>query len=146
MEIMMVVAIMGLVMAMGMPSIISNGKKAGMRKAVSDLTEICKNAREHAILTGQRTSVTFSPADGKFNMDGGGGPYKLASAVLPDEVKFAMLDINVQDYLSSPWAKVFFNPNGTSDEMVVVLVSAGEYKKISLEFSTALTFVSDVDK
>jgi len=145
MEIMMVVAIMGLVMAMGMPSIMSNMKKEGMRKAVSDLTEICQHARENAILTGQRTSVTFYPGEGKFAMDGG-GHYDLTSSTLPDDVKLEMLDINVQDYLQSSWAKVFFNPNGTSDEMTVVLVSAGEYKKISLEFSTALTFVSDVDK
>ena len=57
MEIMMVVAIMGLVMAMGMPSIISNSKRQGMRKALFDLTKICQNAREQAILSGQRTSV-----------------------------------------------------------------------------------------
>ena len=38
-EIMVVVAIMGLIMAMGVPSILSALKKDGMRKAVSDLQD-----------------------------------------------------------------------------------------------------------
>jgi type II secretory pathway pseudopilin PulG len=147
MEIMMVVAIMGLVAAMGMPSIMSNMKKEGMRKAISDVEEICTNARRDAILSGKKTSITFHPAEKKFELDGAaGGAYELTSATLPDSVDFAMLDINVQDFVSSPWAKVFFYPNGTSDEMVMVLLSHDDRKKISLEFSTALTVLSEVNQ
>ena len=43
-------------------------------------------------------------------------------------------------------ARVCFFPNGTSDEMTVVLHSRDDWRKITLEFSTGLTFVSDVDK
>ena len=45
MEIMIVVAIIGLIMAMGLPSIIKVLQKEGMRKAVSDLTDVCAAAR-----------------------------------------------------------------------------------------------------
>jgi len=145
-EIMMVVAIMGLVAATGLPSIIANLKKEGMRKAVSDVETICRNARQNAILTGKRTSITFYPAEKKLQLDGGAGTYETSSATLPDNVEIAMLDINLEDYGASPWAKVFFNPNGTSDELTLVLLSGGEYKKISLEFSTSLTFVTDVNQ
>jgi len=79
---------------------------------------------------------------------GGGNPSsgRVTSSTLPAGVEFAMLDINLQDFGASKWARVFFYPDGTSDEMTVVLLSQGERRKITLEFSTGLTTVSDVDK
>lgn len=145
-EIMMVVAIMGLVVAMGMPSFVNALKKEGMRKAVDEITEVCRHAREQAILKGITTSVTFHPVDRTFQLDAAGLPNQVTGGTLPEGVDFAMLDINLEDFGASPWAKVFFHPNGTSDEMTIILHSRDEWKKITLEFSTALTVVSDVDK
>ena len=65
---------------------------------------------------------------------------------MPAGVEIAMLDINLQDYGGSEWARVFFYPDGTSDEMRLVLRSRGEQKKITLEFSTALATDSDLNK
>ncbi|MBW8863356.1 MAG: hypothetical protein JF609_00220, partial [Verrucomicrobia bacterium] len=57
-----------------------------------------------------------------------------------------MLDINQQDFGASEWAKVFFYPNGTSDELTIVLHDRTEWRKITLEFSTGVPRVSDVNK
>jgi len=150
-EIMIVVAIMGLIAAMGVPSILQTFHKEGMRKAVSDVLDVCAEARARAILQNQTTAVVFYPPERRFAVEGAAlgksvSAGRVTSATLPDGVEIAMLDINLQDYSGSPWARVFFYPNGTSDEMTLVLLSRGERVKISLEFSTALTRVSDVDK
>jgi hypothetical protein len=41
---------------------------------------------------------------------------------------------------------VRFFPNGTSDELTIVLHDRERWRKITLEFSTGLASVSDVDK
>jgi hypothetical protein len=52
-----------------------------------------------------------------------------------------MLDINLLEYKDSDEARVRFFPNGTSDEMTLVLQSGDDYRKITLEVTTALTSV-----
>jgi Tfp pilus assembly protein FimT len=155
-EIMVVVSIIGLVAAMGLPSIIMAMHKEGLRKAVSDLQDVCSAARSQAIFRNQKMAVVFHPAAKRFEVEGaaasGSGDStdkssgKVTGSTLPDSVDMAMLDINLQDYGASDWARVFFYPNGTSDEMTVVLHSKDEWRKITLEFSTGMTFVSDVNK
>ena len=152
-EIMIVVAIIGLIAAMGVPSILQTFRKDGMRKAVSDVMDACAEARQDAILNNKTTAIIFhpQPQDRRFEVEGAAGGKntssgRVTSSTLPDGVEFAMLDINVQDYGASEWARVFFYPNGTCDEMTMVLISQGDRRKITLEFSTALASVSDVDK
>jgi type II secretion system protein H len=139
-EIMIVVAIMGLVLAMGMPSILQTLQKEGMRKALGDVNEVLNDARAQAILKGQNTSVTFHPIDKRFESSSG------KSALLPPQVEIAMLDINQLDFAVSDSAKVRFFPDGTCDEMVLVLHSSDQWKKVSLEFSTSIPTTSAVDK
>jgi len=139
-EVMIVVGIIGLIAAMGVPSILQSLQKEGMRKAVSDVVDVCNDARSHAILTGQTADVTFHTVDKNFASSGG------KSATLPNGVDFAMLDINLMDFSQSDVSRVRFFANGTCDEMTVVLHSADEWHKITLEFSTSIATVSDVDK
>jgi prepilin-type N-terminal cleavage/methylation domain-containing protein len=149
-ELMVVVAIIGLVAAMGMPSIIKAVQKEGMRKAVSDFQDVCFSARERAIISKQKVAVVIYPADGRFSVDGaaeGGTNHgKVTASTLPDSIKFAMLDIFRQDYLESDWARIFFYPDGTCDETVIVLLGRGESEKITLDYATATPIVSDVNK
>jgi type II secretion system protein H len=150
-EIMVVVAIIGLIAAMGVPSILQAFHKDGMRKAVSDVADVCAEARAQAILQNQRTAVIFFPQERRFGVESAAGGVnahsgRVTSATLPAGVEFAMLDISVQNYVQSEWARVFFYPDGTSDEMTLVLLSQGEQRKITLEFSTGLATVSDVNK
>jgi len=140
-EVMIVVAIMGLIAAMGVPSILQSFRKDGMRKAVSDVQKVCADARADAILYNKTTAVVIRPPERQFGEEGAA-----ESKTLPDGVEFAMVDINLQDYGASEWARVFFYPDGTSDEMTLVLHSSDDWRKITLEFSTGLATVSDVNR
>ena len=62
-EIMIVVAIIGLIAAMGVPSILQIFRKEGMRKAVSDVQQLLSDARARAIFSGRTTEVVFHPAE-----------------------------------------------------------------------------------
>jgi len=149
-EIMVVIAIIGLVAAMGMPSIIRAVQKEGMRKALSDVQDVCFTARQRAIISKQKTAVVIHPADGTFSVEGApagaASQAKVADSTLPDGIHFAMLDIFRQDYLESDWAKIFFYPDGTCDETVIVLLGRGESEKITLDYATGTPIVSDVSK
>lgn len=150
-EIMVVVGIIGLIAAMGVPSLLQTFRKEGMRKAVSDVMDVCSEARTRAILQNQKTAVVFHPQERRFEVEGGAGGVnassgRATSATLPAGVEMAMLDISLQDYGASEWARVYFYPDGTSDEMTLVLHSSDSWRKITLEFSTGLATVSDVDK
>ena len=150
-EVMIVVAIMGLIAAMGVPSILQTLRKDGMRKALGDVMDVCGEARARAILQNQKTAVVFFPPERRFELEGGAGAVKgssgrVTSATLPAGIEIAMLDISLQDYGASEWARVHFYPDGTSDEMTLVLHSSDDWRKITLEFSTGLATVSDVNK
>ena len=147
-EIMVVVAIMGLIMAMGVPSLLASLKKEGMRKAISDIQDVCAQARGQAIMQNRIVAVTFHPLDRSFSTDGGGAGAsgKVTSSALPQGVFFAMLDINLMDFGASDVAWVRFFPDGTSDEMTVVLHAKDQWRKITLEYSTGIPMLSDVDK
>lgn len=146
-EIMVVVAIIGLVAALGIPAMLKALQKDGMRKALSDLQEVCFSARQQAILSRQKTAVVIYPQEGRFTAEGAsGGNGQVTSATLPDGITFAMVDIFRQDYAESAAARWFFYPDGTSDETVLVLVGRGESEKITLDYSTGMPIVSDVDK
>src|SRR5882672_1117003 len=108
-EIMIVVAIIGLIAAMGLPSIIKVLQKEGMRKAVSDVTEVCSSARAKAIFFQKPVAVVFHPGEHTFSVEGGGAEHSglVATSKLPGDVEFAMLDINQQDFGASEWAKVW---------------------------------------
>jgi prepilin-type N-terminal cleavage/methylation domain-containing protein len=134
-EIMIVVAIIGLIAAMGVPSILQTLRKDGMRKAVGDVKDALDNARTRAILSGKTTEVVFRPLD-----------KSVGSTPLPDNVDIAMLDVNLLDYGASEEARVRFFPNGTCDELMLVLHSRDEWEKITLEFSTALASVAPVTR
>jgi prepilin-type N-terminal cleavage/methylation domain-containing protein len=149
-EIMVVIAIIGLVAAMGLPNIIRAVQKEGMRAAVSDFEDVCFNARQRAIVGKQKTAVLIHPAEGTFSVDGaaagGTSNGKVEASKLPDSIHFALLDIFRQDYLESDWARIFFYPDGTCDEAVVVFLGRGESEKITLDYATGTPAVSDVNK
>jgi prepilin-type N-terminal cleavage/methylation domain-containing protein len=155
-ELMMVVAIIGLMMATGVPAILSVTREAPMRKAVNDVVEICSRARAQAILQGQTMTVVFHPRLRQMAFSGGAtgsapvapttrvGQAAVNAAEFDPSVVIEGLGINNMDFTDSEEARVRFFANGTSDEMTLVLSSGGEYRKITLEVITALTSVGNV--
>jgi Tfp pilus assembly protein FimT len=153
---MMVVAIIGLMMATGVPAILSVTREAPMRRAVNDVTDICRAARSQAILREQTMTVVFQPRLRRVALGGGAdasapsapparaGRAAVNSSEFDPSVMIEALGINNFDYTDSEEARVRFFANGTSDEMTLVLSSGGEYRKITLEVTTALASVGNV--
>lgn len=134
-EIMIVVAIIGIIMAMGVPSIVRTMRKEGMRKAVSDMVEACSSARADAILHGKTSDLVIRPQDHTIS----GGTF---SATLPENVWIEILGVNFLQLEEAEEARVHFYPNGTCDEFTIVLNSEEQKAmKISLEVVTALADV-----
>jgi prepilin-type N-terminal cleavage/methylation domain-containing protein len=135
-EIMMVVAILGLTLAMGMPSFIKTMKREGMRKAQMDLMEACRDARRTAILTAQPAYLVFHPTENSFEVPG------QFQATFPDDIAIDILGVNFLELEHADVARVRFNPNGTSDEFTIVIHDRDQSTiKLSLEPITALAQV-----
>jgi len=67
------------------------------------------------------------------------------SGQMSDSTRIEMLDVNFMEYKDAEVARVRFYPNGTSDEMTLVLQSdTGDWKKITLEAVTAIADVDDL--
>ena len=162
-EIMVVVAVMGLVMAMGIPAISSGLKQEGMRKAVNSVVEACGQARAQAIITGGPVALHFHPKDRRMDVgaasqasgspvDAGnpntaGGPgIKAFTAQWPENVTLEMLDVNLREFKEEEEAEVTFYPNGTCDELTVIFhgMKDNAWRKISTEITTGLTSVDNV--
>jgi prepilin-type N-terminal cleavage/methylation domain-containing protein len=131
-EIMIVVAIIGLIAAMGIPSILQMLKKDGMRLAVSDVKDLLRDARADAILKNETATVYFHPADNRLDSSIG------RSVTLPEGVAMEAILINLTDESETDGSSVRFNQNGTCDELKLVLHSGGDVRQITLEFSTAI--------
>jgi prepilin-type N-terminal cleavage/methylation domain-containing protein len=150
-EIMVVVGLIGLLMGMGAPTLFRMLHREGFSKTVSEVVEVCNAARAQAILQGAVTEVVFHPQERRCELGAGvteglarsGAPGRSAVAVqFGDAVSIEMLDVNLFEYKDAAVARVRFFPNGTSDELTLILRSdRNEWRKISLEITTALASV-----
>jgi prepilin-type N-terminal cleavage/methylation domain-containing protein len=139
-ELMVVVGIIGLVMAMGVPTLYKLFHRDGFRKAVNDVMEVCDSARARAILQQTTAEIIFYPAERRCEVAGG------VSARFPDDTMIEMLDVNLWEYKDAEEARVHFYPNGTSDEMTLILRSGeNEWRKISLDVTTGLVLPVETD-
>jgi prepilin-type N-terminal cleavage/methylation domain-containing protein len=139
-EIMMVVAIIGLTLTMGIPSFVRVLKKEGMRKAESDLLEACQDARRTAIMNNQTAELVIHPIDGSFEVAGA-----FERTALPNDIIIDIIGVNFIQLEKADEARVHFFPNGTSDEFTILIHSTdGAYRKIYLDTVTALPVVEDV--
>ncbi|EEF57198.1 pilus assembly FimT family protein [Pedosphaera parvula] len=67
-EIMLVVAIIGIALAMGMPAIYRKANPEPMTQAVQDVLEVCTQARARAILNGVAMELRIYPHTGRFEV------------------------------------------------------------------------------
>lgn len=158
-ELMIVIAIMGIVMAIGIPAFIKIWHDDALRKTTRDIQEVCSHARARAIFQGVVTEVVFYAKDGRFEVvsgaapSGDGGQNPAAPSVpasgsglsgqLPQDVAFAKLSINGVSNMESELAKVRFYPNGTCDDLRLVIMrpDTREARGIFLEVTTGLADV-----
>jgi prepilin-type N-terminal cleavage/methylation domain-containing protein len=147
-EIMLVVALMGLILAIAVPPIYRSAIKEPMRLTVVGLQDAFEAARAGAILTGKETKVVFRPLDKAYSVEGGmtGGKPKVASSgTIPESIQIEMLDVNMYPFLMEQEARVRFFPDGTCDELTLVIVSRqNEYRKITLDPVTGFHSIGDV--
>lgn len=142
-EIMIVIAIMALVLAVGVPSIFRAAERDSLRATVNGIIEACSMARAQAILTGQVQELVIRPLEGTVTAPGMSEP-----VVIAKNVQIELLGVNFVELQTAEEARVRFFPNGTSDEFTIVLRSdKNEWRKISLDIITALADVeSDPSK
>jgi prepilin-type N-terminal cleavage/methylation domain-containing protein len=161
-EIMIVVAIMGIVMSMSVPIVYKSWRKAPMRQAVKDVVEVCSHARARAIMQGVMTEVDIYPKENRLALGGGASPPRSAgqgdtaaensapaastsglSAQLSDRIIIETLDINMSgvEYNDVDVARIRFYPNGISDEMRMILFDGHDRFGIELEITTGLASV-----
>lgn len=169
-ELVIVVAVMGIILMMGIPAIKVALHHDPMTQAVVDFTTACQGSMGHpgarslAIMRGREMELRIyplekrievgevtskngagnspPPADAQPKPAAGGTPF---SAQISDHVSFKMLDVNFIDVRNEDVATVRFYPNGTSDEFNVILVSdAGEARRITLDIVTGLPQVEDL--
>jgi len=138
---MIVVAIMGIILTMGVPLVYKIWHKAPMQQAIKDTFEVFSHARARAILNGQMTEVVIHPRNRNLGVSGASGAG--LSAQYEDRVVIDLLDVNMsgQELRDADWVKVRFYPNGTCDEMKMVLRFEAEQIGVELELTTGLANV-----
>jgi Tfp pilus assembly protein FimT len=162
---MIVISIVAIIIATGVPPFVRAMRKEGLRKAVSDTVEGCSHARAQAILHGLPTELVIRAENGQISVRplaalklddtpdvGGsstGGKAAAATAVpfsarLSDDIAVKFLYVNFQDQMEFPEAHVRFFPNGTCDEFTVILASPTGEQKISLDVVTGLADVKAI--
>lgn len=161
-EIMVVVGVLAIVLAMGVPPFVRMMRKDSLRQAVSDIEEACGKARAEAILHGVPTEVVLRAADGQLTVaqvpdsptgktvageesseqptDGAARP-PVFSARLHEDIAVTLLYVNLKNRMEAEESHVHFYPNGTSDEFTIILQGAQGVEKISLECVTGLASV-----
>lgn len=159
---MIVVAIMGIVLTMGVPIVYRVWHKEALAQAVRDVVEVCSTARAQAILRGAMAEVVFHPKDGRMEVssphpppragDETGFPAEptapapavsgLSKQLAMSRLQIEMLDVNLTEYKDEDMARVRFYPNGTCDELTLILLSdTNERREITLEVTTGLASV-----
>ncbi len=63
-ELMVVIAILGIIATISMPSLIHSMRKRPMRKATEDLQEACRYARLKAVIEGRTAEIVFHAGSG----------------------------------------------------------------------------------
>lgn len=150
-EIMVVVAIMGIILAAGIPSLYGFLHKSGIRKTLSDVQDTCRSARQKAIMSGNTAELIIHPREGTMEVAGGAanGYSGWAASAKIEGTKLQAIKINNshEDLSQADELHVRFFPNGTCDEMILIFAAEdNSMKGVSLEITTALpTILNDRD-
>lgn len=152
-ELMITIGIIAIVMGLGVPTLVRMFHKEPLRQATTDIIEVAANARAMAILRGEMTELRFNPSERSISAGGGGGGggggsgegkavRDRHSAQWSESISLEMLDVNFLEHKNAEYARVRFFPNGTCDELTVILKNdQNEYRMISWEITTGLASI-----
>jgi prepilin-type N-terminal cleavage/methylation domain-containing protein len=160
-ELMVVVGIMGIILGIAIPGVYRHLHPNPLQKAVDDVREACKAARELAVLRTTTTvlsidlksktlSVGAAPAAPRQSAAGSFEELSLESSrpvetfhsgsgfQISDKVTIEGLGINGLDFTDDEHAEVRFYPKGTSDEFSIVLLDTqnGDRRNVWLDAVT----------
>jgi Tfp pilus assembly protein FimT len=156
---MVAVGIMAVILTISFPFFVREKHKDSMRKAVEDVQELCREARNRAVLNGQPMELRINPASKTFSVAAGTAPVATTDGSpapdaagdtstltrkLSDHIIIEFIGINLEpDLHLAEQCGAMFNQNGTSDELVIVLRSdQGEVRQITID---PVTGVPDVE-
>jgi len=166
-EMMVVVAIIGIVMTMALPAVYRQLHPDSMQKAVTDILEALSHARAQAILHNTTTELRIRPFDRTIQISGAargsdslfspsvsGEAWRMddvaqesgskrgvegKSVQISPELRIEAVGINGFDFSEEEVAPVRFHDNGTSDEFFLVLNNdKNEFRMIHVEVVTGL--------
>jgi prepilin-type N-terminal cleavage/methylation domain-containing protein len=159
-EIMIVVGIMAVIMAIGIPSVVQHMNKDSMRQALKDIGEACQEARARAILAGTTTEVRIRPRERRITViEGSSGSASTAasfgfhgedivekpassggifSATISESIFIDYIEVNSETALQDvDELTCLFYKDGTCDLMGIVLRSdKGEVRKLTTDVVT----------
>jgi prepilin-type N-terminal cleavage/methylation domain-containing protein len=136
-EIMVVVAILGIVLATGIPPMARMIQREGISKAINDVFDACQEARAQAVLGQGKVELVIHPLDGSIEV----GKF---TGQIPKNVSIIMVGVNFIDFTQSEEARVGFYPNGTSDEFSLTIQGEkGEIQEIYLDIITGTPEIRD---
>jgi prepilin-type N-terminal cleavage/methylation domain-containing protein len=159
-EIMVVIGIIALLMAAGVPSMTRALQRDDLARAMKDTIEGCKTARDRAILQGvpwafivkNTGELTVEPAPQELHRgrpdilaeEGGTepkktppeSPYSGFPRKLGEDVIVQLVDVNFVDHMEAPEARARFFPNGTSDEFTIVFAWKGKQRTVMVDVVT----------
>jgi type II secretion system protein H len=164
-EIMIVIGIMAVVMAIGIPQMYRTMEKDSIRRATQDVLDVFQLARRQAIIKGQPVQLVIRPRDQVFMVmplgeaelseqeyiareletsqrQGEPEPpvQNEGTMRLSDRIRILFLGVNfVPDLQELDMVGVRFYPNGTSDEFSMLITSdRNESRLFQLDVPTAL--------
>ena len=155
-EIMVVVAVMGLLVAISIPAFLNIFKKAPLEQGISDVETLCRQARAEAILKQQAMDVVFNEAEEIVTLTTAArvvtGPDPFTGLMIKtiEETRLidrAFLQVDLQIIEPEPGEftqneiRIRFYPNGTSETLALRVVGDGDAYLLTLDPVTGRTTV-----
>jgi len=157
-EIMVVVAVMGLLVGISIPAFRSFAKKAPLEQGISDVESLCRQARAEAIVRQQSVDVLFNEAEKivvlttAARVINAPDPFTglmiktteetqlIDRAFLPFMVDLQIIEPELDEFTLDE-IRIRFYPNGTSETLELRVVGDGEAYRLTLDPVTGRTAV-----
>ena len=155
-EIMVVVAVMGLLIGISIPAFRSIIKKAPLEQGISDVESLCRQARAEAIVRQQAMDVLFNEAEEIVALTTAArviiapDPFTGLTVKVTEETQLidqVALEVDLQiiepesDEFTVGEIRIRFYPNGTSETLAVRVVGDDEAYLLTLDPVTGRTMV-----